>query len=451
MNLFKRIGNIFMKMAPRRKPVNLPEKLIQQEDKIKVEPINDIEDLIKKEPITSPYFSPMKTRNQRLNADIKPTSSLASQVIPPQVLVKNVKQEPKPKKQSVRETKKQKEMQAILEGLKKLPEVDDGPLEVFVKPEPVTIVEPIATKLKKTVKTKRVPKETAKSVKSKSANETPESSNQTVAIKNEESPSSPIKVVKRKSKDSSKSPEHKLERWEPNNWSQILDNIRVMRANVPAPVDTMGCDRCADENADEKTKRFHVLLALMLSSQTKDEVTHEAMKRLTADNNCTPQIIADMEPQKLETLLYPVSFYKNKAKYLKNTSKVLVEEYNSDIPNDIKGLMKLPGVGPKMAHICMNAAWDIVTGIGVDVHVHRISNRLGWVRQETKQPEQTRKELESWLPSAHWKEVNHLLVGFGQTVCTPLKPKCGECLNKTICPAAFLVKPKKVKPEKVVL
>lgn len=118
--------------------------------------------------------------------------------------------------------------------------------------------------------------------------------------------------------------------------------------------------------------------------------------------------------------------------------------------------MKLPGVGPKMAHICMvkndfenaittnfilfyfvytqNTAWNIVTGIGVDVHVHRISNRLKWVPKPTTEPEKTRIELEKWLPFEYWTDVNCQLVGFGQTICTPTNPKCSECLN-TECPS----------------
>lgn len=126
----------------------------------------------------------------------------------------------------------------------------------------------------------------------------------------------------------------------------------------------------------------------------------------------------------------------NKAKYLQQTSKILVDKYESDIPNNIKELVALPGVGPKMAHICMATAWNQVTGIGVDVHVHRICNRLAWLPKATKEPEQTRQALEEWLPMHLWSEVNHLLVGFGQTTCTPVKPKCAECLNALMCPTA---------------
>lgn len=115
-----------------------------------------------------------------------------------------------------------------------------------------------------------------------------------------------------------------------------------------------------------------------------------------------------------------------------------MSQYKGAIPNNIPDLIKLPGVGPKMAHICMNAAWGIVTGIGVDTHVHRISNRLGWVSKPTKEPEKTRQELERWLPHEHWDEINVLLVGFGQTTCTPINPKCSACMLTKLCPSCKL-------------
>ncbi|XP_073815652.1 nth-like DNA glycosylase 1 [Musca autumnalis] len=240
--------------------------------------------------------------------------------------------------------------------------------------------------------------------------------------------------------------DHAADKWQPENWQTLLENIRIMRSKDTAPVDTMGCHKCADENADEKTQRFHKLVALMLSSQTKDDTTYHAMLRLR-EHTLTPESICEMKLNVLENILHPVSFYKNKAKYLQQTSKILIEKYNSDIPNNIKELVALPGVGPKMAHICMSTAWDITTGIGVDVHVHRICNRLQWVPKATKEPEETRKALEAWLPRELWKEVNYLLVGFGQTICTPQRPKCLECLNCNICPAAPKTKDKKEKIE----
>jgi endonuclease-3 len=108
---------------------------------------------------------------------------------------------------------------------------------------------------------------------------------------------------------------------------------------------------------------------------------------------------------------------------------MLRDQHNSDIPDTIEGLMSLPGVGPKMAHLCMSAdnGWGRVEGIGVDVHVHRITNLWGWQQPATKTPEDTRLALQSWLPKDRWKEINWLLVGLGQAVCLPIGRKCGDC------------------------
>lgn len=104
---------------------------------------------------------------------------------------------------------------------------------------------------------------------------------------------------------------------------------------------------------------------------------------------------------------------------------MLRDRFHGDIPDTIEGLTSLPGVGPKMAHLCMSAAWDVTLGIGVDVHVHRITNLWAWHR--TKTPEETRLALESWLPRDRWREINWLLVGFGQEVCRPVGRRCGDC------------------------
>lgn len=221
--------------------------------------------------------------------------------------------------------------------------------------------------------------------------------------------------------------------WVPENWKEVLENVRKMRQAVEAPVDTMGCDKCPDQSVPQKLVRYQLLVSLMLSSQTRDEVTHAAVGRLR-DFTLTPESIAGADEKQIEQLIYPVSFYKNKAKHLKQTAKILLEKYDGDIPDSVEGLCSLPGVGPKMAYLAMSCGWGRTVGIGVDTHVHRISNRLGWLPAPTKTPEQTRKALEAWLPRELWDEVNHLLVGFGQTVCKPTGPKCSSCLNRVLCP-----------------
>ncbi|XP_054865643.1 endonuclease III-like protein 1 [Amphiprion ocellaris] len=234
----------------------------------------------------------------------------------------------------------------------------------------------------------------------------------------------------------------KTECWEPPDWKKQLGFIREMRSSRDAPVDNMGAEKCYDTNAPGHVRRFQVLVSLMLSSQTKDQVTAAAMQKLRA-HGCTVENILATDDEKLGKLIYPVGFWRNKVKYLKLTSAMLQKEFGGDIPNTVEGLVRLPGVGPKMAHLAMDIAWDQVSGIGVDTHVHRISNRLGWLRKPTKSPEETRKALEEWLPRELWSEINWLLVGFGQQVCQPVSPLCSMCLNQHSCPSAHKCSPAK--------
>ncbi|XP_065210493.1 endonuclease III-like protein 1 [Planococcus citri] len=234
------------------------------------------------------------------------------------------------------------------------------------------------------------------------------------------------------------------EKWTPPNWKEVLQNIRKMRGSFDAPVDTMGCEQCINEQSSEKDQRYHALISLMLSSQTKDQVTFAAMQRLK-EHGLTIDNILNTDEATLGKIIIPVGFWKTKAKYIKDTSKILKEKYNGDIPNTAELLCTLPGVGPKMAYLCMKSAWGIVSGIGVDTHVHRIVNRLKWLPKPTKTPEATRLALEAWLPEELWHEINLLLVGFGQQICKPVGPKCNECLNLNLCPSANQASPKKKK------
>ncbi|KAK3499822.1 uncharacterized protein B0T23DRAFT_26714 [Neurospora hispaniola] len=227
----------------------------------------------------------------------------------------------------------------------------------------------------------------------------------------------------------------------PSGWEEVYNLVKEMRISGPAAnaaVDSMGCERLASNNASARDRRFHTLVALMLSSQTKDTVNAEAMLRLKkelpphaegAEPGLNLENMLAVEPAVLNELIGKVGFHNNKTRYLKQAAEILRDRYNSDIPDTIEGLMSLPGVGPKMAHLCMSAdnGWNRVEGIGVDVHVHRITNLWGWQNPPTKTPEETRLALQSWLPRDKWKEINWLLVGFGQSICLPVGRKCGDC------------------------
>jgi len=152
----------------------------------------------------------------------------------------------------------------------------------------------------------------------------------------------------------------KKAKWEPNNWKEQFERIKTMRANLDAPVDSCGCEtlNSCDQNQPENIKRYHILISLMLSSQTKDEVTAKAMNGLYKLPLNIDTILAT-EEEVIEKAIYPASFYKRKAQYIKRTSQILKDKYNYDIPDNVDDLCKLPGVGPKMAYICMSAAWKV--------------------------------------------------------------------------------------------
>jgi endonuclease-3 len=233
----------------------------------------------------------------------------------------------------------------------------------------------------------------------------------------------------------------KIEKYsEPPHWKDVYDAIVEMRIRRDAAVDTQGCAKLAISQ-DAKTFRFQTLIALMLSSQTKDQVTADAMKKLNAlwPDGLNLENVRAASTATVHSAITNVGFHQRKVDFIKRTSEILHEKYSDDIPDTVEGLCELPGVGPKMAFLCMQVGWKRNVGIGVDVHVHRISNRLGWTAfanggKPTKTPEQTRLALESWLPKSLWTEVNILLVGFGQQICTPLRPACEECKANQWCP-----------------
>lgn len=233
----------------------------------------------------------------------------------------------------------------------------------------------------------------------------------------------------------------------PTNWEEVYSITTEMRKTVIAPVDTMGCESLAEEHRSPRDKRLQTLIALMLSSQTKDTVTAVAMKNLqeALAGGFNLEALLEVDPVKLNSLINKVGFHNNKTKFIKQVAVILRDKFNGDIPDTIEGLVSLPGVGPKMAYLCMSSAWGRDEGIGVDVHVHRITNLWGW--HKTSTPEQTRARLEAWLPKEKWHDINHLLVGFGQTICPPVGRDCSRCelSAKKLCPSRSASSPKKKK------
>lgn len=168
---------------------------------------------------------------------------------------------------------------------------------------------------------------------------------------------------------------------------------------------------------------FKVLLATILSARTKDKTTAEAAKRLFKEVR-KPSDLRRISLKKLESLIFPVGFYHTKARHLKLLPDALEHEFKGVIPDTVEDLCRLPGVGRKTANLVVAVGFD-KQAICVDVHVHRISNRLGLLR--TRSPFETEMRLRRVLPVEYWKIWNSYLVSFGQTRCLPLRPKCGEC------------------------
>ena len=189
----------------------------------------------------------------------------------------------------------------------------------------------------------------------------------------------------------------------PKDWESIYALVEELRQDRTAPVDSDGSEALPDKSQGEKVFRFQVLIALMLSSQTKDAIVGETMRALQ-EHGLTVENIAQTSHEKLNSLIRRVGFHNNKTKYIKQTVEILISEYNGDIPPNAVEMMKLPGVGPKMAFIVENVGWSTCSGIGIDTHMHRMFNELKWV--DSKNPEQTRKQLESWLPEDRWMTVN---------------------------------------------
>ena len=172
-----------------------------------------------------------------------------------------------------------------------------------------------------------------------------------------------------------------------------------------------------------------MLVSTILSLRTKDDVTLETSRRLLAKAP-GPKELAALRVDQVARLAYPAGFYRTKAASLKKIAAILLEQYNGEVPADMDALLALPGVGRKTANLVLIEAFDL-PGICVDVHVHRISNRCGWL--STKTPEETEMTLREILPKKYWKGLNALLVLYGQNLCRPVSPYCSRCVIKAHC------------------
>jgi endonuclease-3 len=178
-----------------------------------------------------------------------------------------------------------------------------------------------------------------------------------------------------------------------------------------------------------KSDPFRTLIGCVLSLRTKDECTAVAAERLFTHAD-TPQAMLKLREQRIAKLIFPVGFYNQKARQIMGICRLLLDEHNGRVPDEIDELVTLPGVGRKTANLVVTEAFG-KPGICVDTHVHRISNRWGYVR--TPSPDKTETALRAKLPEEYWLEINRLLVAYGKRICTPVSPKCSECGLEAMC------------------
>jgi endonuclease-3 len=174
---------------------------------------------------------------------------------------------------------------------------------------------------------------------------------------------------------------------------------------------------------------FRVLIACILSLRTQDTTTGPAAERLFA-LAATPAAMLALTPAQIERAIYPVGFYRTKARVLRGLCRDLLERFAGRVPDDLDALLTLKGVGRKTANLVVTVGYA-KPGICVDTHVHRISNRLGYVK--TRTPEETERALRAKLPRRYWIGYNDLLVTFGQNVCAPISPRCSTCPVRVLC------------------
>ena len=193
-----------------------------------------------------------------------------------------------------------------------------------------------------------------------------------------------------------------------------------------------GLELPAVEKISESQKQdpFQILISTLLSARTQDATTLAASTRLFAKAR-TPEAIARLRVSQIEKLIYPVSFYRNKAVFVRDTARMILSRFGGNVPRTLEEMIQLPGVGRKTANLVMILAFSSRDNICVDIHVHRIANRLGWVK--TRTPEETEQALYKALERKWWPIVNLYLVTWGQNICRPVYPRCQKCPILTSC------------------
>lgn len=207
--------------------------------------------------------------------------------------------------------------------------------------------------------------------------------------------------------------------------SSPSETLRRMSAFVGEEPDGLAVTVAARER-----DAFAVLVATILSLRTRDEVTRVAAPALL-DEAPTPEAMWRLTEARIAELIYPTSFHRTKANHLRAASRTILDDFDGKVPDTFDGLLRLKGVGRKSANLVYNLAFG-KPGICVDAHVHRMSNRLGWVR--TSSPEETERELEKVLPESDWIPVNGVLIAMGRKQCNPVSPRCSDCPVRDVCP-----------------
>ena len=208
---------------------------------------------------------------------------------------------------------------------------------------------------------------------------------------------------------------------------EVIDRVL---STLGRKIDGLALPAVEKISESQKEDPFQILISALLSARTQDATTLAASTRLFARAH-TPQALMKLSVRQIEKLIYPVSFYRNKAVFVRDASRMLVEQFGGRVPATLEELITLPGVGRKTANLVMILAFRSRKNICVDIHVHRISNRLGWVR--TRTPEETERALYQVIPRRWWPLINLYLVTWGQNMCRPVYPRCHECVIARDC------------------